>query len=291
MPCPRTRFDRAERVDLAAGKTTIRQQIRRPPRPQIGRAPWPIRPEEKHHQSRPEALGGHSGSAPARGDAVGDQAPACLRQRSAADRRRMVQGDRVPDRDRPEMRRQAPGVHPAVRHHGRQHAGRRHQQPPRRRRDARARSKARSTSRMRRKSPTAPAWPRARPAFRASSPARCAASTAGRSRGAVLDLWQTDGEGLYEEQRRTAEPWMRGIYHSQADGSTAIRTVAPISYTHPDGRPGRRVLQPHQHEPHAAGAHPLRDLGARLPLSRHAPVPEGRRVHQQRRGLRREGRR
>jgi hydroxyquinol 1,2-dioxygenase len=51
--------------------------------------------------------------------------------------------------------------------------------------------------------------------------------------GAMLDLWQTDGEGLYEEQRRTAEPWMRGIYYSQADGSYAIRTVAPISYTIP----------------------------------------------------------
>lgn len=51
--------------------------------------------------------------------------------------------------------------------------------------------------------------------------------------GAMLDLWQTDGEGLYEEQRRTTEPWMRGIYYSQADGSYAIRTVAPISYTIP----------------------------------------------------------
>ena len=51
--------------------------------------------------------------------------------------------------------------------------------------------------------------------------------------GAVLDLWQTDGEGLYEEQRRTTEPWMRGIYHTQADGSYSIRTVAPISYTIP----------------------------------------------------------
>jgi len=51
--------------------------------------------------------------------------------------------------------------------------------------------------------------------------------------GAVLDLWQTDGEGLYEEQRRTVEPWMRGIYHSQPDGSYSIRTVAPISYTIP----------------------------------------------------------
>jgi hydroxyquinol 1,2-dioxygenase len=51
--------------------------------------------------------------------------------------------------------------------------------------------------------------------------------------GAILDLWQTDGEGLYEEQRRTAEPWMRGIYRTLADGSYLIRTVAPISYTIP----------------------------------------------------------
>ena len=51
--------------------------------------------------------------------------------------------------------------------------------------------------------------------------------------GAVLDLWQTDGEGLYEEQRRTTEPWMRGIYRTQPDGSYSIRTVAPISYTIP----------------------------------------------------------
>ena len=51
--------------------------------------------------------------------------------------------------------------------------------------------------------------------------------------GAILDLWQTDGEGLYEEQRRTAEPWMRGVYRSKPDGSYSIRTVAPISYTIP----------------------------------------------------------
>src|ERR1041384_5662542 len=57
--------------------------------------------------------------------------------------------------------------------------------------------------------------------------------------GALLDLWQTDGEGLYEEQRRTVEPWMRGIYHSQPDGSYSVRTVAPISYTIPmDGPVG-----------------------------------------------------
>ena len=57
--------------------------------------------------------------------------------------------------------------------------------------------------------------------------------------GAVLDLWQTDGEGLYEDQRDVEGPWMRGLYRTQPDGSYAIRTVAPIAYTIPmDGTVG-----------------------------------------------------
>src|SRR6202165_3970208 len=51
--------------------------------------------------------------------------------------------------------------------------------------------------------------------------------------GAALDLWQTDGEGLYEDQRDTSGPWMRGVYRTQPDGSYVIRTVAPIAYTIP----------------------------------------------------------
>ena len=55
----------------------------------------------------------------------------------------------------------------------------------------------------------------------------------------MLDLWQTDGEGLYEEQRRTAEPWMRGIYQHAGRRLLFVRTVAPISYTIPmDGPVG-----------------------------------------------------
>jgi hydroxyquinol 1,2-dioxygenase len=61
---------------------------------------------------------------------------------------------------------------------------------------------------------------------------------------AMLDLWQTDGEGLYESQKGTDEPWMRGIYQSQADGSYIVRTVAPIAYTIPmDGTVGALVSQ------------------------------------------------
>jgi hydroxyquinol 1,2-dioxygenase len=62
--------------------------------------------------------------------------------------------------------------------------------------------------------------------------------------GAVLDLWQTDGEGLYESQRGSEEPWMRGIYHSNADGSFSVRTVAPIAYTIPmDGTVGELMAR------------------------------------------------
>jgi hydroxyquinol 1,2-dioxygenase len=57
--------------------------------------------------------------------------------------------------------------------------------------------------------------------------------------GAVLDLWQTDGEGFYEAQRDTNEPWMRGKYRTQPDGSYVVKTVAPIGYTIPmDGTIG-----------------------------------------------------
>src|SRR5438045_4971964 len=63
--------------------------------------------------------------------------------------------------------------------------------------------------------------------------------------GAVLDLWQTDGEGLYEDQRQDIEgPWMRGVYRTQPDGSFLIRTVAPIAYTIPmDGTVGELMTR------------------------------------------------
>jgi hydroxyquinol 1,2-dioxygenase len=56
----------------------------------------------------------------------------------------------------------------------------------------------------------------------------------------MLDVWQTDGEGLYEAQRpEVTDTWMRGIYHSKPDGNYLIRTVAPICYTIPlDGTVG-----------------------------------------------------
>jgi hydroxyquinol 1,2-dioxygenase len=58
-------------------------------------------------------------------------------------------------------------------------------------------------------------------------------------KGAILDIWQTDGEGLYEAQRDVDGAWMRAIYRSTADGSYVVRTVAPIGYSIPmDGTVG-----------------------------------------------------
>jgi len=60
--------------------------------------------------------------------------------------------------------------------------------------------------------------------------------------GASLDVWQTDGEGLYEAQRDVEGPWLRGVFHTRADGAFVIRTVVPISYTIPmDGTVGELV--------------------------------------------------
>jgi hydroxyquinol 1,2-dioxygenase len=63
--------------------------------------------------------------------------------------------------------------------------------------------------------------------------------------GAMLDVWQTDGEGFYEEQRQGVEgPWMRALYRTAADGAYAFRTVVPIAYTVPmDGPVGELLNQ------------------------------------------------
>ena len=46
----------------------------------------------------------------------------------------------------------------------------------------------------------------------------------------------------YEAQRDVTEPWMRGLFHSKADGTYSIRTVAPIGYSIPmDGPVGDLV--------------------------------------------------
>ncbi len=58
--------------------------------------------------------------------------------------------------------------------------------------------------------------------------------------GAKLDMWQADEEGVYEVQlEEKSGPYLRGIYHSGADGRYLVRTIAPKGYTIPmDGPVG-----------------------------------------------------
>ena len=62
---------------------------------------------------------------------------------------------------------------------------------------------------------------------------------------ASLDIWQTDGEGLYEALREGGDgPWMRALYRSGPDGAYLVRTVAPIGYTIPmDGTVGELMTR------------------------------------------------
>jgi hydroxyquinol 1,2-dioxygenase len=62
---------------------------------------------------------------------------------------------------------------------------------------------------------------------------------------AVVDVWQPDGEGVYEAQRPDQQgPYLRGVYRTDQDGRYIIRTVAPIGYTIPlDGPVGDLVTR------------------------------------------------
>ena len=70
--------------------------------------------------------------------------------------------------------------------------------------------------------------------------------------GAVLDVWQTDGEGYYDVQRPGGnEQYARGKFATGADGCYGFKTVKPVSYPVPtDGPVGKMLL--------GMGRHPYR---------------------------------
>jgi hydroxyquinol 1,2-dioxygenase len=70
--------------------------------------------------------------------------------------------------------------------------------------------------------------------------------------GAMLDVWQTAPNGLYDVQDpQTPEMNLRGRFRTQADGAFRFHTVKPVSYPVPtDGPVGKMLL--------ALGRHPYR---------------------------------
>ena len=72
------------------------------------------------------------------------------------------------------------------------------------------------------------------------------ADTEGRPiEGAVLDVWQTNGEGRYDVQQPDGQPPMnmRGKFVTGPDGRYWFRTTKPVSYPVPDDGPVGRMLE------------------------------------------------
>ncbi len=88
--------------------------------------------------------------------------------------------------------------------------------------------------------------------------------------GAVLDVWQADGDGMYEAQLDVDEARLRGKYVTRGDGSYCIRTVAPLGYAIPmDGPVGELVGATAISHFRPAHVHVLVDVPGYEPLTTH----------------------
>jgi protocatechuate 3,4-dioxygenase beta subunit len=75
--------------------------------------------------------------------------------------------------------------------------------------------------------------------------------------GALLEVWETDGDGLYDTQYASREqPDCRGRIRTAADGSFAFEAVVPVSYSIPtDGPVGALLLRLGRHTFRPAHVH------------------------------------
>jgi catechol 1,2-dioxygenase len=70
--------------------------------------------------------------------------------------------------------------------------------------------------------------------------------------GALLDVWQTQSNGLYDAQDQDPDALhMRGKFRTDAEGRYLVRTVVPVNYPIPSDGPVGRMLK-------ATGRHPWR---------------------------------
>jgi hydroxyquinol 1,2-dioxygenase len=88
--------------------------------------------------------------------------------------------------------------------------------------------------------------------------------------GAVLDVWQADGDGMYEAQLDVDEARLRAKYTTREDGSYCVRTVAPLGYAIPlDGPVGELVGATEISHFRPAHVHVLIDVPGYEPLITH----------------------
>lgn len=86
--------------------------------------------------------------------------------------------------------------------------------------------------------------------------------------GAVVDIWQCDGDGLYDVQRADLDHHrLRARLHADAAGRVRCRSVMPVAYAIPDDGPVGDLLA-------ATGRHPWRPahIHFRIEADGHAPL-------------------
>lgn len=62
-------------------------------------------------------------------------------------------------------------------------------------------------------------------------------------RGATLDVWQVQSNGLYDVQQGASVRNLRGMFTSGDDGKFSFRTVRPVDYSVPDDGPVGEMLR------------------------------------------------
>jgi catechol 1,2-dioxygenase len=84
---------------------------------------------------------------------------------------------------------------------------------------------------------------------------------------ALLDVWQTQSNGLYDSQDQNLDGLhMRGRFRSDAEGRYLIRTVLPVNYPIPSDGPVGHMLK-------ATGRHPWRPAHIHFVVSADAYEP------------------
>ena len=86
----------------------------------------------------------------------------------------------------------------------------------------------------------------------------------------MLDVWQADGDGMYEAQLQVDEARLRAKYTTREDGSYCVRTVAPLGYAIPmDGPVGELIGATEISHFRPAHVHFLIDVPGYEPLITH----------------------
>jgi protocatechuate 3,4-dioxygenase beta subunit len=90
--------------------------------------------------------------------------------------------------------------------------------------------------------------------------------------GATVDVWQCSEDGFYDVQQPDVQPLGngRGLFHTDAEGRFAFRTVVPSHYPIPtDGPVGKMLLATERHPYRPAHIHFIADAPGHRTLTTH----------------------